>query len=216
MTGTSRKRRACDRGCSRRTARRPRWSARRRPRRPRRAPARRPARSPELVIAFGAQRVASEEVDLPQALEQAGARVAAGRALELGDGQVLVGVDPIGEEHPDAIVMARYDQDVAADALATGGGEPIAAAALDQLDEAVAVGRQGATERVGLVGRVHRDGADRGRRRGSNPCGDVPGAPGQQCNEGNAKTHGGSGRGGPSRIEARARRVASSACSGAW
>jgi len=59
------------------------------------------------------------------------------------------------------VEMTRNEQHVAANAFATRGREPVGPALLDQLDEAVAVGRKVALERLLLVGRIHGDRAHR-------------------------------------------------------
>ena len=105
-----------------------------------------------VALRFGVQCVAAEEVDLLELREEAGTGIAAGDALHFGDRQELARLDLIGEEFVTAVVVTRDHQNVAANAGMTCRGEPIRAAALDQLDESVLFGRQITLERVLLVG----------------------------------------------------------------
>ena len=57
--------------------------------------------------------------------------------------------------------MAGDDEEVATDALAAGGREPIRTAALDQFDELILIGRQTLPEHLLFVRGIDGDRADR-------------------------------------------------------
>ena len=110
---------------------------------------------------FRVQRVAAEKVDLLQLREQSGTGVAAGGALHLGDRQGFARAQPIRVELGPVVEMAGDDEQVAANALPAGRGEPIGAAALHQLHELVLVFRQALPKDLLFVRRIDGDGADR-------------------------------------------------------
>ena len=70
---------------------------------------------------LGVEGIAAEEIDLLGLREETGTRVAARDALHLVDGQEFLRLGPIREELVAAVVVARDDQHVAADVLATRG-----------------------------------------------------------------------------------------------
>ena len=107
------------------------------------------------------QRVAAEKVDLLQLREQAGTGVAAGDALHLGDRQGFARAQPIRVELAPVVEMARDDEQVTANALPAGRGEPIGTAALHQLHELVLVFGQALPKDLFFVRRIDGDGANR-------------------------------------------------------
>ncbi len=108
----------------------------------------------------GIEALATEEVNLLQLREEARARVAARGALELVHLEVLVLRDVVRIERVARVEMAGDHQRVALHAALARAREPVVAALLHQLHELVLAFRQVLAERLALVGRVHRNGAD--------------------------------------------------------
>ena len=123
-------------------------------------------KAPRYFLASASQRVvveriASEEVDLLDAIEKPGAGLAASDSLQLRDGQVLDAIDPVREEDALAVVMSGDEEDVALHPPMAGRREPIRPSPFDEFDEPEAIGRQCPLERLRLVRRVDRDRAHR-------------------------------------------------------
>ena len=76
---------------------------------------------------------------------------------------MLADVELVRVEHGAAVEVAGDDQQVAANVLPAGRGQPVGTAALHQLDEPVLLVRQVPAEGLLLVGRIDGDGADRAR-----------------------------------------------------
>ncbi len=123
-----------------------------------------------VVKCLRIERVASEQVDGLEVREQAVVRIAARDALHFVHRQEFVRVDVLRKELVAARVVAAVvvpgdDQDVAAHALAPRGFQPIGTASLDELDEAIAIGRQVPAKRFLFVRGIDGDRADRLLRR---------------------------------------------------